>query len=74
MWNLLTFYWLSSRGYRLHPWDSPYIQWRWETFLGAEAANLNAKRFFQLTWKYHHRLKSFADWSATRRRAQRLGS
>ena len=70
MFHLLQFYWLSSRGYRLHPWDSPYIQWRFETFLGKEAANLNASSFFHLSWKYRDRLKSFSDWAATRRRSQ----
>jgi len=70
VWNLFQFYWLSSRGYRLCPWKSPYIQWRFETFLGNEAAGLNAPKFFQLSWKYRHNLKSFADWAAIRRRAQ----
>jgi hypothetical protein len=69
MWNTLKFYWLSSRGYRLQPWKSPYIQWRFETFLGQEAANLDAPKFFRLSWKYRRNLKSFADWAAHRRRA-----
>lgn len=70
MWHLIQFYWLASRGYRLHPWDSPYIQWRFETFLGKEAANLDIHKFFHLSWKYRHQLKSFSDWAATRRHAQ----
>lgn len=74
MWHLLQFYWIASRGYRLRPWKSPYLQWRFETFLGAEAAHLDAKKFFQIAWKYRHRLKSFSDWAATRRRAQHLRS
>jgi hypothetical protein len=68
--HILQFYWLASRGYRLTPWKSPYIQWRFETFLGKEAANLDARKFFRLSWKYRHQLKSFSDWAATRRRAQ----
>jgi hypothetical protein len=74
MLHLLQFYWLASPGYRLRPWRSPYIQWRFETFLGKEAANLNASRFFHLSWKYRYRLKAFADWAAVRRRAQRSGN
>jgi len=74
VWHLLQFYWLSSPGYRLQPWKSPYIRWRFETFLGAEAANLNAIGFFRLSWKYRHRLKSFSDWAALRRRTQRRPS
>jgi hypothetical protein len=69
MWNTLKFYWLSSRGYRLQPWKSPYIRWRFETFLGQEASNLDALKFFRLSWKYRRNLKSFADWAAHRRRA-----
>jgi hypothetical protein len=72
MWNMLKFYWLASQGFRLHPWKSPYFQWRFETFLGKEAANLDAKKFLQLSWKYRRNLKSFSDWAAHRRRAQRL--
>jgi len=74
MWHLFQFYWHASRGYRLQPWKSPYIQWRFETFLGAEAANLNATKFLHLSWKYRDRLKSFSNWAALRRRAQRLPS
>ena len=73
MFHLLQFYWLASRGYRLHPWDSPYIRWRFETFLGKDAADLDASKFFRLSWKYRDRLRSFSDWAATRRRAQARG-
>jgi len=70
VWHIFQFYWLASRGYRLRPWKSPYIQWRLETFLGQEAANLDARKFFHLSWEYRDRLKSFSDWAASRRRAQ----
>jgi hypothetical protein len=71
MWKALRYYWAVARGYRLHPWQSPYLQWRFETFLGKEGANLDARKFFQLNWKYRHQLNRFADWAAERRRAQR---
>ena len=71
MWNTLYFYWIAARGYRFHPWDSPYLQWRLETFLGKEASDLDARKFFHLGWKYRDRLRSFADWAAERRRVQR---
>ena len=32
MFEALRYYWIAARGYRLHPWDSPYIRWRFETF------------------------------------------
>ena len=70
MLRTIRYYWIAARGYRFTPWRSPYIQWRLETFLGREAANLNASSFFHLCWKYRGRLKSFSDWAAIRRCAQ----
>jgi hypothetical protein len=71
VWNTFRFYWMAASGYRLRPWSSPYLQWRLETFLGKEAANLDARKFLQLSWKYRDRLQSFSNWAAERRRAQR---
>jgi len=68
MWKTLNSYWIAARGYRLRPWKSPYLRWRFETFLGKEGANLDAKKFFQLSWKYRNHLDRFADWAAKRRR------
>ena len=73
MWNALRYYWIVARGYRLNPWNSPYLQWRFETFLGKDAANLDARKFLQLSWKHRKQLNSFADWAAERRRVQRHG-
>jgi len=70
MFDLLAYYWISARGYRLQPWKSPYLQWRFETYLGKEAFPLTAKKFLHLTWKYRTELRSFAAWAATRRRIQ----
>jgi hypothetical protein len=70
MLNALQYYWIAARGYRLHPWDSPYLRWRLETFLGKEAENLNASQFLKILWTYRHQMQSFADWAAERRRAQ----
>jgi hypothetical protein len=70
MWATLRYYWITARGYRLQPWKSPYLRWRFETFLGKEAANLDARKFLQLSWKYRDRLLSFAEWAAVRRSVQ----
>ena len=74
MWEMLHYYWVTARGYRLRPWKSPYLQWRLETFLGKEAAGLTAAKFFQLSWKYRSRLRRFVSWAAERRRVQSLRS
>ena len=70
MFNALRYYWIISCGYRFRPWNSPYIQWRFETFFGADAAHLDARRFFSLLWRERARFKRFLDWVSIRRRAQ----
>ena len=70
MWNLLTFYWIAARGYRLRPWDSPYLKWRLETFLGKESENLSPTGFVRILWKYRQNMQNFVDWAAERRRVQ----
>ncbi len=71
MWKMISYYWIAARGYRFAPWKSPYMQWRFETFLGPEAANLTARKFFELSWKYRDQLERFSGWAAERRRFQR---
>ena len=71
MWKLLRYYWLTTKGYRLNPWNSPYLRWRFETYLGAEAADLTAARFFKLSWKYRDQLEHFLYWADQRRQIQR---
>ena len=70
MWNTLRYYWIVARGYRLNPWKSPYLRWRFETFLGGEAEHLTAGKFLRLSWKYRKQLQNFVDWAAERRRFQ----
>ncbi|PYU66976.1 MAG: hypothetical protein DMG49_20320 [Acidobacteria bacterium] len=67
----LRYYWDAARGYRFKPWKSPYLQWRFETFLGKEAADLTASKFFHLAWKYRQHMERFVGWAAERRRFQR---
>jgi len=71
MLNALHYYWITAKGYRLHPWDSPYIGWRMETFFGAEAADLDARKFFRLMWRERERIEQFLEWVAEQRREQR---
>ena len=70
MFRTLSYYWNAARGYRLKPWKSPYMRWRFETFLGEEAADLTARKFFHLTWKHREHMERFVDWAAERRRFQ----
>lgn len=71
MFKTLRYYWKVARGYRLKPWKSPYLRWRFETFLGPEAAELTARKFLSLCWKYRTQMSRFVDWADERRRVQR---
>ena len=70
MFNALRYYWITTKGYRLRPWASPYIQWPLETFFGKEAADLDARKFFSLMWRERARMRRFLAWVAERRKAQ----
>jgi hypothetical protein len=71
MLKMLRHYWMAAKGYRLTPWRSPYLCWRFETFLGAEAADMTAAKFFRLSWKYRDQMERFLEWAGERRQAQR---
>ncbi len=74
MLSALRYYWIISRGYRLRPWESPYIQWRLETFFGAQAADLTAGQFFRLLWRERARLERFLAWvDDARERSSKTG-
>jgi len=66
--NALHYYWTAAKDYRLHPWRSPYIRWRMETFFGPEASPLTAQLFFRLLWRERRRLQEFLRWTAEYRR------
>jgi hypothetical protein len=62
---VLQFLWLSSRGYRLRPWASPYLRWRIETYCGWHADQIGARRFCAFTWQQRRALWRFLQWAAT---------
>ena len=57
------YYWTAAKGYRLRPWQSPYIAWRMETFFGPKAAHGGAGNFFGLLWRERRRLLEFLCWT-----------
>jgi hypothetical protein len=70
MLNALRYYWIIAKGYRLRPWESPYIQWRLETFFGEDAAHITASKFISLMWRERTRMERFLEWVAVRRREE----
>jgi len=71
MLSALRYYWVAAKGYRLRPWQSPYIRWRMETFFGEQASALDARTFFRLLWCQRAQLRRFLRWADQRRREQR---
>lgn len=61
---MLRFLWIASRGYRLRPWDSPYLRWRIETYSGIPADSLDWKSFFRFVWKERPSLLAYLSWAA----------
>jgi hypothetical protein len=70
MLNALRYYWIIAKGYRLRPWDSPYIRWRLETYFGKEAAEMDRAKFMNLMWRERVRMRRFLKWVGERRHAR----
>ncbi len=62
MLGALRFLWLSSSGYRLRPWRSPYLRWRIETYSGLHADEIGFREFWGFLWRERRRLRSFLKW------------
>jgi hypothetical protein len=71
MWNALRYYWITTKGYRLRPWASPYLRWRLETCFGGDMHALGPGEFFRLLWRERARFERFLEWVAERRKAQK---
>jgi hypothetical protein len=52
-----------SRGYRLRPWQSPYLRWRIETWSGLDAAAITPRMFFDFSWEHRSDLRRYLRWA-----------
>ncbi|MBV8866421.1 MAG: hypothetical protein JO210_13595 [Acidobacteriaceae bacterium] len=59
---MLRFLWIASRGYRLRPWQSPYLRWRIETYSGIPAESITPKMFLQFIWSERASLGQYLRW------------
>lgn len=66
---MLQFLWVATRGYRLHPWDSPYLRWRIETYSGMPAESITARSFMRFMWTERRSLWQYLVWVSRMRRA-----
>lgn len=59
---MLRFLWIATRGYRLRPWQSPYLRWRIETYSGIAAESITARSFFDFIWTERRALREYLRW------------
>ena len=52
-----------SRGYRLTPWRSPYLQWRMETYWGIHAGHIGFAEFWQFLWRHRADTRRYLRWA-----------
>jgi hypothetical protein len=63
---MLRVLWSLTRGYRLHPWRSPYLRWRIETYWGLHADSIDLHQFCKFAWEHRRDLRRYLDWAAAR--------
>jgi len=59
----LRFLWNATRGFRLRPWNSPYLRWRLETFSGLPADQLTKSSMAQVLWREKLEFLHFLRWT-----------
>jgi hypothetical protein len=53
-----------AKGYRLRPWQSPYLRWRVETWSGLHADTITAAVFVSFVWQHRTDLWRYLGWAA----------
>ena len=61
---MLPVVWRLTRGYRLRPWQSPYLRWRIETYWGLDADRITFREFFRFVWRQRRDLLGYLRWAA----------
>jgi hypothetical protein len=61
---MLPVVWRLTRGYRLRPWQSPYLRWRIETYWGMHADRITFREFFRFVWRQRRGLLRYLRWAA----------
>jgi hypothetical protein len=52
-----------AKGYRLRPWQSPYLRWRIETWSGLHADAITAVVFLRFVWGHRRDLFRYLHWA-----------
>jgi hypothetical protein len=59
---MLRFLWFATRGYRLQPWQSPYLRWRMETYTGIPAESFTAASFLNVLLAERRSIVQYLLW------------
>jgi hypothetical protein len=59
----LRFLWNATRGYRLTPWQSPFLKWRIETYSGMKAEAMSTRDILNFVWEQKWALLKFLRWT-----------
>ena len=62
MFEALRFLWNATRGFRLRPWRSPYLRWRFETYTGKKADEVRLRDFVNLMMTERRQFLRFLGW------------
>ena len=60
---MIVILWRLTKGYRLHPWDSPFLKWRMETWSGIEASTITPGVFFGFSRKHLRDFLRYLRWA-----------
>jgi len=66
--------WRLSKGHRLHPWTSPYLRWRIETYWGLHADRIATGEFLRFVWERKAELFRFFRWADEMEKARKSPS
>lgn len=66
---MLDLLWRMTSGYRLRPWESPYLRWRIETYWGLHADDITFRQFWWFVWQRRGDLLRYVRWAERMRNA-----
>lgn len=74
MFTAIRYFWNMTAGYRLRPWQSPYVRWRIETYFGKQGEVDDGASFVRLMWRERREMRRFLRWVKERQAEQRRRS
>ena len=57
-----------TKGYRLAPWQSPYLRWRIETYSGLDAETITRPIFLRFCREHRAELFRYLKWTVANTR------